>query len=188
MTSEEIKQNTHMPYVISQMYGIPMRGNMCRCPFHDDRSPSMKVFEDGAHCFTCNKSWDIFSFVADMEHTDFKGAFRILGGTYDRSGNDVERYGRQRERERQRAEAERLRQEERRQFREIAKALTVCQVGIKVYEPLSDEWCYFQNQLPIMYGFFDGILLDHSMEYDIDVHRKCEQIINKGLSVTCPVL
>lgn len=182
MTSEEIKQNTHMPYVISQMYGIPIRGNMCRCPFHDDRSPSMKVFEDGAHCFTCNKSWDIFSFVADMEHTDFKGAFRILGGTYKRPTNDVDRFRMKHERERQRAEAERNKAEERRQFKEISAALTVCQKGVELYEPLSDEWCYFQNQLPVITWLFDSILLDHSMEYDIDVHRKCRQIISRGLS------
>lgn len=183
MTSEEIKESTSMTYVISQMYGIPVRGRMCKCPFHNDNSPSMKVFEDGAHCFTCNKSWDIFSFVQEMEHTDFKGAFRILGGTYERPDDDVGRFKVVRERERRKAAIERQKNEEKRQFKEISRALLICQLGIEHEEPLSDDWCFYQNELPTILWLFDTILLEHSQEYDTDVHRKCRQIIDRGLSI-----
>ena len=37
------------------------KGYMIRCPFHDDKNPSMLVFEDGrgAYCFGCNKYYPI---------------------------------------------------------------------------------------------------------------------------------
>lgn len=31
----------------------------CLCPFHDDHTPSMFVYEDGAHCKTCGRSWSL---------------------------------------------------------------------------------------------------------------------------------
>jgi hypothetical protein len=37
------------------------KGYMIRCPFHEDKNPSMLVFEDGrgAYCFGCNKYYPI---------------------------------------------------------------------------------------------------------------------------------
>ncbi|WP_051233982.1 CHC2 zinc finger domain-containing protein [Butyrivibrio sp. NC3005] len=46
-------------------YGIRVDGKgMCRCPFHNDRNPSMKV--DGRyHCFGCGADGDATDFVAN---------------------------------------------------------------------------------------------------------------------------
>ena len=42
------------PKQAAEAYGIRVQRNgMCRCPFHDDRTPSMKLYEDHYHCFGC---------------------------------------------------------------------------------------------------------------------------------------
>lgn len=176
MTSEEIKQSTSMSEVMSR-YGIKIRNNMCRCPFHDDKSPSMRVYEDSCYCFTCAKSWDIFSFIQDMDGVDFKTAFYSLGGTYKHENNKVGKYITQSARDRRKAQAEREQKERKRQFREICKAFLICEIGATIYEPFSDEWCFYINQREVMRYIFDAVIIDETEEYDLNVHRKCQSII-----------
>lgn len=50
------------------------------CPFHEEKSPSFFVYPERKYyrCYGCQKSGDIFSFVMEIEHIDFKGALQIL--------------------------------------------------------------------------------------------------------------
>src|ERR1700726_3612583 len=54
------------------------------CPFHDERTPSFgtdpaqKVY----HCFGCQASGDVFTFVQETEGVDFKGALELLAERY----------------------------------------------------------------------------------------------------------
>lgn len=85
MNSEDIKATHSMQDVLNRYGLIPNRAKFIQCPFHQgDREPSMKIYKDSFHCFGCGANGDIFDFVARMENTDFKGAYRLLGGTYDR--------------------------------------------------------------------------------------------------------
>jgi DNA primase len=46
------------------------------CPFHDERTPSFGI-DPGQkvyHCFGCQASGDVFTFVQETEGVDFKGA------------------------------------------------------------------------------------------------------------------
>ncbi|HTA04888.1 MAG TPA: DNA primase, partial [Solirubrobacteraceae bacterium] len=75
------------------------------CPFHDERTPSFGIdpTQKVYHCFGCQASGDVFTFVQETEGVDFKGALELL----------AERYGveLQREKEDPRAEALRKRRE-----------------------------------------------------------------------------
>ncbi|MFW2335150.1 DNA primase [Ilumatobacter sp.] len=50
------------------------------CPFHAERTPSFNVREETGRyrCFGCDKSGDIFTFVQEVEHTDFVGSVEHL--------------------------------------------------------------------------------------------------------------
>jgi DNA primase len=74
------------------------------CPFHDERTPSFGIdpAQKVYHCFGCQASGDVFTFVQETEGVDFKGALELL----------AERYGVELERE-----AEDPREAERRQRR-----------------------------------------------------------------------
>ena len=80
---QDIKQAHPMPEVV-RGYGIEInRAGFCRCPFHSEKTASMKIYPQGFRCFGCGKGGDVIDFVALMEHCDFKTAFRMLGGKYD---------------------------------------------------------------------------------------------------------
>jgi DNA primase len=76
------------------------------CPFHDERTPSFGIdpAQKVYHCFGCQASGDVFTFVQETEGVDFKGALELLA---ERAGVEL-----QREQEDPR-EAERRRQRER---------------------------------------------------------------------------
>ena len=63
---KEIKNAVSVPEA-ARYYGIETKGNeMCRCPFHDDRHPSMKLYEDHYHCFGCNAHGDVIDLVGRL--------------------------------------------------------------------------------------------------------------------------
>jgi DNA primase len=54
------------------------------CPFHSEKSPSFSVnAEEGLyHCFGCQKSGDVITFVREKEQLDFPGAVEWLAAKY----------------------------------------------------------------------------------------------------------
>jgi DNA primase len=54
------------------------------CPFHDERTPSFGIdpAQKVYHCFGCQASGDVFTFVQDTEGVDFKGALELLAERY----------------------------------------------------------------------------------------------------------
>lgn len=160
MTSEEIKLIKSMSDVL-QDYGLrPNRAGFIHCPFHQgDNTPSMKIYKDGFHCFGCGAHGDIFDFVRLSEHCDFKTAFKILGGEYkDHSASlKMSAYHKKMARIQQEKEARRQREEWIRtvdRLKAEEKALKTI-LDMKVYEPLSDEWCIAMNWLISVSGQLD---------------------------------
>lgn len=80
---DDIKRNHPMPEVVRQ-YGIEInRAGFCRCPFHNERTASMKIYAQSFYCFGCGAGGDVIDFVRLYERCDFKTAFRMLGGEFD---------------------------------------------------------------------------------------------------------
>ena len=51
----------------AEHYGLEVnRNGMTRCPFHDDRHPSMKLNESYFYCFGCGATGDVIDFVARL--------------------------------------------------------------------------------------------------------------------------
>ncbi len=67
--------------VIERMTGQRIERNKICCPFHDDGSPSLHVYDDGGwKCFGCGLGGDVFSFVGYLRH----------GLQYDSSAHFIE--------------------------------------------------------------------------------------------------
>lgn len=48
-------------------YGVKVgRSGMCRCPFHSDKTPSMKINETYFYCFGCHSTGDVIDFTARL--------------------------------------------------------------------------------------------------------------------------
>lgn len=55
------------PRMAAERYGLPIQqGSMTRCPFHNDRTPSMKLNEDYFYCFGCGASGDVIDLAARL--------------------------------------------------------------------------------------------------------------------------
>lgn len=140
MTREEIKEMYSMRSIVEQ-YGLhPNRSGFIRCPFHKgDNSPSMKIYKDSYHCFACGANGDIFSFIQEMDHCDFKTAFQGLGGTYQEPtfGSRLAVYRLKKQREERAAKEERLRQRKKLN----SDLIDVYRDAKKKLKPYSDAWC-----------------------------------------------
>ena len=58
------------------------------CPFHDDTNPSMSVSREKQiyTCFSCHATGNVFTFLMNYEHMEFKDVLKYLG---DRVGIDT---------------------------------------------------------------------------------------------------
>ena len=55
------------PRMAAERYGLPVRqGNMICCPFHDDRTPSMKLNEEYFYCFGCGTHGDVIALTVQL--------------------------------------------------------------------------------------------------------------------------
>lgn len=47
-------------------YGAEVRRDKIRCPFHQDKSPSLHIYPDGFKCYGCGEAGDSIDFVAKL--------------------------------------------------------------------------------------------------------------------------
>ena len=51
----------------AEKYGLEVNfAGMVRCPFHEDHTPSMKLYEDHFYCFGCGKHGDVVNLTAEL--------------------------------------------------------------------------------------------------------------------------
>lgn len=183
MTREEILESLTMAEVLRQ-YGIEInRNSMCSCPFHGkDRHPSMKVYKTGYNCFTCGANGDLFKFVQEYENCDFKTAFYKLGGNYNHQDKRASMVA-QRSRERLKKEREQKELAETQFKRELSQCITICRVGAEYYEPLSDEWCFYQNALVSLLAIWQEKYEENGEVNEINVYRICREV-RQSLDIT----
>jgi DNA primase len=103
---ERIRSTVSIVDVIGQHVQLKRTGRnwVGLCPFHAERTPSFNVREETGRykCFGCDKSGDVFTFVQEIEHTDFVGSVEYLANragiqlTYTTTGQSKERARRKR--------------------------------------------------------------------------------------------
>ncbi|MBI2453469.1 DNA primase [Candidatus Peregrinibacteria bacterium] len=90
-TLDEIKARLSIEDVVSSYVPLKKIGSNYKalCPFHNEKTPSFVVSPEKqiAYCFGCHKGGDIFRFVCEIEHLDFKEAVKILA---ERAGVQVD--------------------------------------------------------------------------------------------------
>lgn len=55
-----------MPDVIEYYVGLLPRNRVIACPFHKEKTPSLRVYEHGFYCFGCGAGGDIINFTARL--------------------------------------------------------------------------------------------------------------------------
>lgn len=64
-------------YPITSIIDFNGRKTVC-CPFHKDTNPSMSLYDNHAHCFVCNRSWDSISAKMELEGLSFRETVLLL--------------------------------------------------------------------------------------------------------------
>ena len=68
----------------AEYYGLEVnRGNMVCCPFHNDRTPSMKLNEDYFYCFGCGATGDVIDLVARLFYLSSYDAAKKLAYDFE---------------------------------------------------------------------------------------------------------
>lgn len=84
---EALKENAS-PRQVADYYGLQVRNDMVSCLFHDERNPSMKLYEDHFYCFGCGKHGDVTDMVGELFGLSPKEAAEKIahdfGISYDR--------------------------------------------------------------------------------------------------------
>jgi DNA primase len=63
---EQVKSALNMP-TVARSYGLNInRSGMAICPFHDEKTPSAKIYPDSFHCFGCGEYGDVIGFTEKM--------------------------------------------------------------------------------------------------------------------------
>lgn len=158
MNRQEIKSTYTMTDILAR-YGLhPNSKGFIKCPFHKEKTGSMKIYKDSYYCFGCGASGDIFTFVENMENISFKEAFRELGGEYEKPSfsSDLALY-----KARKRIEMERKKRDKEESIRKAnIDLLEAFRIIKRRSDPLSDVWCEAHNGLQkqlYIHGELNGI-------------------------------
>ena len=79
---DELRARTPLSALIGRRVKLSKSGRNWKgcCPFHNEKSPSFQVYEDGFHCFGCGAHGDAVTFVMQTEGASFLEAVERLAG------------------------------------------------------------------------------------------------------------
>lgn len=82
MAAQTIRDTVSMDQILS-LYGYRTRKGFMVCPFHGEKTPSLKVYtgrngHSGWHCFGCHRGGSVIDFVQEHEGCDFRTAVRAI--------------------------------------------------------------------------------------------------------------
>lgn len=84
---ETVKESVN-PRQIADYYGLSVRNDMVSCLFHDEKTPSMKLYDDHFYCFGCGKHGDVTDMVGELFGLSLKEAAEKIahdfGISYDK--------------------------------------------------------------------------------------------------------
>ena len=79
---DEVRNSVNIVSVISEYIPLKKRGrnHIARCPFHNEKTASFSVNEEGQffHCFGCGQGGDVFRFLMHIERLSFPEAVQFL--------------------------------------------------------------------------------------------------------------
>lgn len=164
--AEMIKQNISMHDVLGR-YGLKLnrRGAMC-CPFHREKTPSFKVYQNGKkfHCFGCGADGDVISFAMKYYGIIYGQAVTRLASEFgipiegERPLTIKERVKIQEMRQKRKQEEELLKAEYNRLFDAYLLACDECERlsnNLTAYapksleEPFDERYCEAVKMLPV---------------------------------------
>lgn len=78
----KIKESISM-FDVCDKYGYDFnKKGFMNCPFHSEKTPSMRIYEKDFHCFGCQEHGDIISFVQKLFNLSFPETLRKIDADF----------------------------------------------------------------------------------------------------------
>lgn len=123
----------------AEHYGIEInRYGKALCPFHNDRHPSMVVYDDHYHCFACGEHGDVIDLVANLYGLPVLDAANKLAHDFGIS-QDKPLTKAMQEKLNKKSEAQRLRENEKLCFSALLEYMKLLQAWKVRYAPKMPE-------------------------------------------------
>ncbi|WP_313527620.1 CHC2 zinc finger domain-containing protein [Anaerotignum sp.] len=75
---QQVKEHLNL-IDVAKYYGIKVnRRDFTSCLFHNERTPSLKLYHDHFHCFGCGKTGDVIALVAQMLNLSQVDSAKVL--------------------------------------------------------------------------------------------------------------
>lgn len=155
--AERIREAVRLDEAVRHYGFTPNRAGFICCPFHHEKTPSLKIFPDNHwHCFGCGKGGSVIDFVMELFGLRFPDAvvrlnadFRLGLSAAKADPRDVARLQEKRAREKAEREAQdREYMEKVREFRRLNDAM-------KNAPPDSEEFAEACHKLPALEAWLD---------------------------------
>ena len=158
--SDKLKSQVSMQDIIER-YGIEVNhAGFAVCPFHQEKTPSMKIYKQGFKCFGCSESGDGIRLVMRLFGLGFQDAIKKI--QYDFGLSTEFNFKENAEWEKQRRERER----EKKQHQDLIELFISTRRTIERYRPrvicgevyISDKWVDAVNRIDEIeyYLLFEG--------------------------------
>ena len=123
----------------AERYGVEVnRQGKALCPFHNDRNPSLSVYDDHYHCFACGEHGDVIDLTAKLFGLKLYEAAQKLaydfGITRDKPPDKATQ-----EKLNKKSEAQRLRENEKLCFSALLEYMKLLQEWKRLYAPRTPE-------------------------------------------------
>lgn len=141
MTVAEIKERYRLPEVL-RSEGVEInRAGFCHCIYHNEKTASMKVWNDHAFSFCCQKNSDVIDVIRALRGLSFVDACEYLSGeelTKETTWSIALSAMRERDRTRKRERAKR-------RLRFVNESISfyrrTMELADEFLKPMSDKWC-----------------------------------------------
>lgn len=80
--SGQIKSVLSMAEVVERYGYHPNRAGFIKCPFHPDKTASLRIYEKGWHCFGCGIGSSVIDFVMKLFGIDYRQAVVRLNADF----------------------------------------------------------------------------------------------------------
>lgn len=146
----------------AEMYGLKIRrNNMASCPFHNDRTPSMKV-DKRFHCFGCGADGDVIDFVSRIYGISGLEAAQKTASDFGISYDSKSVKAKQKQAERKKSDAQIYAEAEQRCFRVLSDYYHLLKKREMDYAPSMED----ETWHPL---FVEALQKKSHLEYLLDI-------------------
>ncbi len=159
----EVVRDTLSMEQIVRFYGYePTRAGFICCPFHNEKTPSLKLYGKRFYCFGCHRGGSGIDFVMELFGLDFRNALMRLDADFclGLTGAKPDRAAIQ-ERKRRQIRTRAQKDAACREYDRMIREFRTCNEIIRTQQPkdigeMSDEFVYAMKRLPELEYWFDA--------------------------------